>query len=63
MDVVYQALTGILIEQKFISDCRHRVIESSFLVSVLFIKVFSHPYISFSHLLINVFVLLVSVLS
>ena len=32
---------------KFISDYRYRVIESSSLVFVLFIEVFSHPYISF----------------
>ena len=37
-------MTGILTEQKFISDCRYRVIESSSLVSVLFREVFSHPY-------------------
>ena len=42
----YQALTSILTEQKFISDCRYRI-ESSSLVPVLFRKVFSHPYISF----------------
>ena len=30
------------------------VIESSSLVSILFIEVFSHPYISFIHLLVNV---------
>ena len=47
-----QALTGILTEQKFISDCRYRVIESSSLVPVLFREVFSHPYISFFHLLV-----------
>ena len=40
-------------------DCRYRVIESSSLVSVLFREVFSHPYISFFHLLVNIFVLLV----
>ena len=57
-----QALTGILTEQKLISDCRYRVIESSSLVPVLFREVFSHPYISFFHLLVNVFLLLVSVL-
>ena len=48
-------LTGILTEQKFISDCRYRVIESSSLVPVLFREVFSHPYISFFHLLVNGF--------
>ena len=40
------------IEQKFISDCRYRVIESSSLVPVLFREVFSHPYISFFHFLV-----------
>ena len=53
---MYQALTGILTEQKFISDCRYRVIESSSLVPVLFREVFSHPYITFFHLLVNVVV-------
>ena len=48
-------MTGIVTEQKFISDCRYRVIESSSLVSVLFREVFSHPYISFFHLLVNGF--------
>ena len=48
-------MTGILTEQKFTSDCRYRVIESSSLVSVLFIEVFSHPYISFFNLLVNGF--------
>ena len=42
-------------KQKFISDCRYRVIESSSLVPVLFREVFSHPYISFFHLLVNSF--------
>ena len=51
----HQALTGILTEQKLISDCRYRVIESSSLVPVLFREVFSHPYISFFHLLVNNF--------
>ena len=46
---------GILTELLFISDCRYRVIESSSPVSVLFREVFSHPYISFFHLLVNVF--------
>ena len=54
-DVQHQALTGILTEQKLISDCRYRVIESSSLVPVLFREEFSHPYISFFHLLVNVF--------
>ena len=48
-------MTGILTEQKLISDCRYRVIESSSLVPVLFREVFSHPYISFFHLLVNGF--------
>ena len=48
-------------EQKLISDCRYRVTEISSLASVLFREVFSHPYISFFHLLVNGFVLLVSV--
>ena len=48
-------MTGILTEQKLISDCRYRVIKSSFLVPVLFREVFSHPYISFFHLLVNDF--------
>ena len=47
--------SGILTEQKFISDCRYRVIESSSLVPVLFREMFSHPYISFFHLLVNRF--------
>ena len=42
-------------EQKFISDCRYRVIESSLLVPVLFREVFSLPYISIFHLLVNGF--------
>ena len=53
--MLHQALTGILTEQKLISDCRYRVIESSSLVPVLFREVFSHPYISFFHLLVNGF--------
>ena len=47
--------SGILTEQKFISDCRYRVIESSSLVPVLFRDVFSHPYIPLFHLLVNGF--------
>ena len=47
--------TEIYFRLKFISDCRYRVIESSSLVPVLFREVFSHPYISFFHLLVNVF--------
>ena len=39
-----------------------QVVESSSLVSVLFREAFSHPYISFFHLLVNSFVVLVSVL-
>ena len=42
-------------EQKLISDCRYRVIESSSLVPALFREVVSHPYISFIHLLVNGF--------
>ena len=42
-------------EQKFISGCRYRVIESLTLVPVLFREVFSHPCISFFHLLVNGF--------
>ena len=34
------------------------VIESSSVVSVLFIEVFNHPYISFFHLLVNGFFVL-----
>ena len=34
-------------EQKFISDCRYRVIESSSLFSISFIDVYSHSYIFF----------------
>ena len=51
----HQALTGILTEQKLIADCRYRVIKSSSLVPVLFREVFSHPYISLFHLLVNGF--------
>ena len=40
---------------EIISDCRYSVIESSSLVPVLFREVFSHPYISFFHLLVNGF--------
>ena len=47
--------TGILTEQKFISDCRYRIIKSSSLVPVLFREVFSRPYISFFRLLENSF--------
>ena len=36
-------------------DCRYRVIENSSFVSLLFIEVFSHHYISFFHLLVNGF--------
>ena len=52
---IKKPLTGILTEQKFISDCRYRVIESSSLVPVLFREVFSHSYISLFHLLVNGF--------
>ena len=40
--------SGILTEQKFISDCRYRVIESSSLVPVLFREVFSISFFSFT---------------
>ena len=53
--MLHQALTRILTEQKFISDCRYMVIESSSIVPVIFREVFGHPYISFFHLLVNVF--------
>ena len=36
-------------------NCKYRVIESSSLASVLFREVFSHPYISFFHLLVSGF--------
>ena len=48
-------MTGILTEQKLISDCRYRVIESSSLVPVLYREVFSHHCISLFHLLVNGF--------
>ena len=57
-----QALTGILTEQKFISDCRYSVIESSSLVPVLFREVFSHPYISLFHLLVNGFSVIIIII-
>ena len=38
-----------------------QLVESSSLVSVLFREAFNHPYVSFFHLLVNVFLLLVSV--
>ena len=44
-----------MINQKFISDRRYRVIERSSLVPGLFREVFSHPFISFFHLLVNDF--------
>ena len=49
-------------EQKLISDCRYRVIESSSLVPVLFGEVFSHPYISFFHLLVNGFSVIIIII-
>ena len=55
-------LTSILTEQKFISDCRYRVIESSSFVPVLFREVFSHPYISFFHLLVNGFSVIIIII-
>ena len=42
----HQVLIGIFYSQ---------IVESSSLVSVLFREVFSHPYISFFHLLVNGF--------
>ena len=48
---------------EFILDCRYRVIESSSLVPVLFREVFSHPYISFFHLLVNDFSVIIYKLS
>ena len=50
--MLHQALTGILTEQKVISDCRYWVFESSSLIPILFREVFIHPYISFFHLLV-----------
>ena len=44
------------------SDCRYRVIESSSLVPVLFREVFSHPYISLFHLLVNVFSVIIIII-
>ena len=52
----------VLTEQKLISDCRYRVIESSSLVPVLFREVFSHPYISFFHLLVNGFSVIIIII-
>ena len=49
-------------EQKLISDCRYRVIESSSLVPVLFREVFSHPYISLFHLLVNGFSVIIIII-
>ena len=50
LSLLVQIQAPVVTEQKFISDCRYRVIESSSLVSILFREVFSHPYISFFHL-------------
>ena len=50
--IIKYSFCWILTEQKFISDCRYRVIESS---SLVFREVFSHPYISLFHLLVNGF--------
>ena len=58
----HQALTGILTEQKLISDCRYRVIESSSLVPVLFREVFSHPYICLFNLLVNGFSVIIIII-
>ena len=54
--------SGILTEQKLISDCRYRVIESSSLVPVLFREVFSHPYMSLFHLLVNGFSVIIIII-
>ena len=53
LSLLVQIQAPVVTKQKFISDCRYRVIESSSLVSILFREVFSHPYISFFHLLVN----------
>ena len=47
---------------EFISDCRYRVIESSSLVPVVFREAFSHPYISFFHLLVNGFSVIIIII-
>ena len=39
-----------------------QIVESSSLVSVLFRKVFSHPYISFFHLLVNGFSVIIIII-
>ena len=54
MDVA-SGIDRTLIYNKYISDYRYRVIESSSLVSVLFREVFRDPYIPFFHLLVNNF--------
>ena len=53
---------GILTEQKLISDCRYRVIESTSLVPVLLKEVFSYPYISLFHLLVNGFSVIIIII-
>ena len=40
-----------------------RVFESSSLVSVIFREVFSHPYISFFHLLVNGFSVIIIIIN
>ena len=48
----------LLVSVHFLDNCYrviHRVIQSSSLVPVLFREVFSHPYISLFHLLVNGF--------
>ena len=51
-------MQGCTIDKAF----RLQVVESSSLVFVLFREAFNHPYIFFFHLLVNGFLLLVSVL-
>ena len=51
--------TGILTEQKLISDCIYRVIESSSLVPVLFREVYNQPLF---HLLVNDFSVIIIII-
>ena len=44
------------------TSLHHRVIESSSLVPVLFREVFSHPYISLFHLLVNSFSVIIIII-
>ena len=60
-------LIGIFYSQivdssSLVGDCRYRVIESSSLVPVLFGEVFSHPYISIFHLLVNGFSVIIIII-